>query len=514
MPSVPGGVTPPIAVIPPDTLTPTRPTVPSVPGGVTPPIAVIPPDTLTPTRPTVPSVPGGVTPPIAVIPPDTLTPTRPTVPSLPGGVTPPIAVIPPDTLTPTRPTVPSLPGGVTPPIAVIPPDTLTPTRPTVPSLPGGVTPPIAVIPPDTLTPGNPGGVTPPIGTLPPVTAVTPSGTATQPDRAPSQGALRPGVDCRDPSMPVTDPAAGQLPECREIRLDCPPDKCESPESDLAQMDVPLTPGRDFGVSTEWNAWTDVRSLSSHDARFGLDLSNVARNLTFGLDRRFGSDFVAGLSFTLQNSVTGGYNGFLSSTSTGVSIGPYVAYMITPNWAIDASLSYTRLYNKLGIAMLSGSYTSQSLGGSVDLHGQYDLGVVNVRPKVSGSFTRSFSDGYGMSGFLLGQNLNVPFPSSSYNVASFTVSNEFNRIFTTADGTQFMPYAEFGVQYDAIRVNDGQVLTGTLGYATPSAWTMTVRSGVRMLLSNAIQLDLTAGYLSLGQPGLDVVEARIHLSVSF
>ena len=75
------------------------------------------------------------------------------------------------------------------------------------------------------------------------------------------------------------------------------------------MEVPLTPGRDFGVVTEWNAWSDLRSLNSHDARFGLDLSNVARSATFGLDRRFGSDFVAGLSFTLLNSVTGGYNGY-------------------------------------------------------------------------------------------------------------------------------------------------------------------------------------------------------------
>jgi hypothetical protein len=392
---------------------------------------------------------------------------------------------------------------------------VTPSVPTLP--PTGVTPPIGTLPPTGVTPTVPvvPGVTPPIGTLPP-TSVTPTvpvvpGGATQPNRAPSQGALRPGIDCRDPRQPVTDPAVGRLPACQP---DCPPDQCQAPDVEEAQMEVPLTPGRDFGVVTEWNAWSDVRSLSSHDARFGLDLSNVARSATFGLDRRFGADFVAGLSFTLQNSVSGGYNGFLSSTSTGVSIGPYVAYMFSPNWAMDASLTYTRLSNKLGIASFSGSYMSQSIGGSASLHGQYDLGVVNVRPKVSGSFTRSYSDNYLMSGSLQGQNLGVPFPSSNYNVASFTASNEFNKVFTTAGGTQFMPYAEFGVQYDAIRVNEGVVLTGALGFATPSAWTMTVRSGVRMLLSNSIQIDLGAGYLSLGQPGLDVIDAKIHLSLSF
>jgi hypothetical protein len=64
--------------------------------------------------PTKPSLPGGVVPPIATLPPDTLTPTVPTKPSLPGGVMPPIAPLPPDPLTPT------VPGGVQPPIAVLP----------------------------------------------------------------------------------------------------------------------------------------------------------------------------------------------------------------------------------------------------------------------------------------------------------------------------------------------------------------------------------------------------------
>ena len=146
-------------------------------------------------------------------------------------------------------------------------------------------------------------------------------------------------------------------------------------------------------------------------------------------------------------------------------------------------------------MFSGSYMSQSLGGSITPHGQYDFGGVNVPPKVSASYTNSSSDSYTMPGSLLGQNLNVPFPSSNYNVASFTASNEFNKVLTTAGGSQFMPYAEFGVQYDAIRVDNGQVLTGALGFATPSACTMTVRSGVRMFLSNTIQIDLGTGYSS-------------------
>jgi hypothetical protein len=114
---------------------------PTLPGGVTPPIGTLPPTGAMPT------VPGGVTPPIGTLPPTGLMPTLPPAP--PGGV------------------MPTVPGGVTPPIGTLPPTGLMPT------VPGGVTPPIGTLPPTGVMPTVPGGVTPPIGTLPP-TGVMPT----------------------------------------------------------------------------------------------------------------------------------------------------------------------------------------------------------------------------------------------------------------------------------------------------------------------------------------------------
>lgn len=88
MPTVPGGVTPPIATLPPVGVMPT------VPGGVTPPIGTLPPSGVTP------GVPGGVTPPIATLPPSGVTP------GAPSGVTPPIATLPPQSGTTTTRSAP------------------------------------------------------------------------------------------------------------------------------------------------------------------------------------------------------------------------------------------------------------------------------------------------------------------------------------------------------------------------------------------------------------------------
>ncbi|MEH6614861.1 autotransporter outer membrane beta-barrel domain-containing protein [Pseudomonas marincola] len=115
-PSLPMGVTPPIATLPPTGLTPTAP------GAVVPPTGTLPPTGITP------SVPMGVTPPIATLPPTGLTPTAP------GAVIPPAGTLPP-----TTGITPSVPMGVTPPIATLPPTDLTPTAPgNNASLPDGI----------------------------------------------------------------------------------------------------------------------------------------------------------------------------------------------------------------------------------------------------------------------------------------------------------------------------------------------------------------------------------------
>ena len=78
----------------------------------------------------------------------------------------------------------------------------------------------------------------------------------------------------------------------------------------------------------------------------------------------------------------------------------------------------------------------------------------------------------------------------------------------------MPFAELGANYEFERPNGGQILTGDLKEATPSPWSVSLRGGARMLLTNALQLEASAGYLSFGQDGLDIWEGKLHLSYAF
>ncbi|GAU86063.1 hypothetical protein BIWAKO_06011 [Bosea sp. BIWAKO-01] len=569
-PALPGGIAPPIATLPPTGVMPTQPggvappigalppasgLTPALPGGIAPPIATLPPTGVMPTLPggvappigavppasgLTPTLPGGIAPPIATLPPAGVMPTLPggvappigalppasgLTPALPGGIAPPIATLPPAGVMPTQPggvappigalppasgLTPALPGGIAPPIATLPPTGVMPTQP------GGVAPPIGVVPPASgLTPERPGGVTPPVAALPPASArPEPSGgggVAGRQTRASARlRAPVPEQNCLDPRIAERlDPAerAGRT-ICRDAEPTVAPDyRGPSPI-------VPITTGRDLGPPSQWNAWTDTRAIATSDQRHGLDVKSLLGSFVFGVDRSITEDTVAGLSISLEGSRTRGFDGFMKARSNGVTAGPYVAYRLSPNWAIDASLTYGAYENTLELSVLEGSYLSQRIAGSVTLHGQYTLGEVFLRPKAVVTYSNNFSDAYRLSGRLLNIPINLRMPDANFNYGLVQTTLEISRLVTLSEGTAFIPYFEVGAQYEFDRPDGGQILTGDLSLATPSRWSYSARGGVRALISSSVQVEASAGYLSFGQQGLDVWEGRLNLSYRF
>jgi len=459
----------------PEGLMPTRPPIGGLFPGFGPPTGLM------------PTLPGGVQPPIATLPPTGITP------GLPGGVQPPIATLPPTGITP------GLPGGVQPPIATLPPTGITP------GLPGGVQPPIATLPPTGTKPGLPGGVKPPIGTLPPGSVIPPvDGSVVRlADGTLVRSVAGTPQRCIDPRTP---PSSGEAnwPIC--------------PAEILAEADrnaeVPLTQGRDLGEPTLWNAWVQPLYVQVSDGRYGLDMDTQLGSVTFGLDRRFGDNVVLGSSFAYQNSATDGFGDLLQADSSGFSISPYLAVRMSPHWAVDASVSYGQYDNTLKLSVLEGNYDSQQWSGNITAHGQYTLGEYFVRPKASLTYSYINSDGYDLKGNVVGLPINVAFPEDSFNFGIVEASTELSRIFVFDNGATVMPFAEIGATYAFDQPNDGQILTGDLELAAPSAWSGTLRAGARMLISNSVQVEASGGYLSIGQSGLDIWEGKLQVSVGF
>ncbi|MBU8977504.1 autotransporter domain-containing protein [Lysobacter sp. MMG2] len=515
MPTIPGRVAPPIATLPPSGVMPT------VPGGVAPPIATLPP------RGVMPTMPGGVAPPIAMLPPS----------GVPGGVAPPVATLPPGGAMPARPALPSappsgvmpaLPGGVAPPVATLPPTGAMPT------MPGGVAPPIATLPPSGLTPGVPttsppavtptlpGGVTPPVATLPPTglspaAPVPPTGTIPSVPTAPMTPV--PAID--DTTLArreALDEAAATCAQwTRDGRERDVEDYCDRITAEQAQsgfgQSVPITPGREFATPTRWNLWFDGRALDTSDERHGLDTDGSGSYFTLGADRRYDNDVVAGLLVSYETNESNGFDGNLRQETDGYGIGAYIAQALSPRWAMDASAVHAWLSNDTRIAVLDGSYDSTRVSLALNTTGQYQAGEFTLRPKFTLSYSHYDNDAHPLSGVVFDTPIALQVAQDSFDNGTIEGHLEVSRTVHTASSI-VIPYGELGASYAFIRPQDGGILTSDLRLASTSAWLGSMRVGARALVSQAMFVEASAGYLSLGQSDNDVWEFRLFLSWAF
>jgi hypothetical protein len=435
-----------------------------------------------------PELPIGVKPPIGTLPPTGLMPT------LPGGVKPPIGTLPPTGLMPT------LPGGVKPPIGTLPPTGLMPT------LPGGVKPPIGTLPPTGLMPTLPGGVKPPIGTLPP-TGVTPELPTTQ----------SPGENREAKNATV-------IPR-QETRLACPESVRDFDEANRVNCvfagpstQVPLTAGRDFqlGEAALWNTWLDARYFNTTDERDNLDIDGNSNAITLGGDRSIGEsgDVALGMMLSLLNGRTDGFSGSYATQIDGISAGPYLGYRLSANWSLDTTLSYGQSNTDLDIVELKGSFDSAQYVISSTATGQYAYDETYLRPKFTLSYAYNRNDAYDVSGKIANQTIRWNVDNDTVETAAAESLLEVNQMVRLQSGKVLVPYVEVGLRYDIKQPNDGEIVGGDLQAESVSRWTGTLRLGNRFYVSNATYIELSAGYLSFAQNGLDVWEGRFYLSHLF
>ncbi|MGY3892468.1 autotransporter domain-containing protein [Aeromonas enterica] len=368
-------------------------------------------------------------------------------------------------------------------------------------------PPDGILPPTGVMPTRPGGVQPPIGTLPP-------------------GELLPNPGLPQPLVPVSPPAvvgAGQQASERALndrvlcvmadeRAQLPPEQrdqypdCPFTRSDLAAQAQPAV--------RKWSLWGDEVYYDISDHREGADVSGSTNVFSLGADTRLNPELSVGFIVSRVDSKVDSFNGGMRLAAGGYNIGPYLVYQASERWMLDATLMYGWMDNEQDLLFLSGDYGSRSLSGSLGTTGQYFWEQLSVRPRLALNYSHSNSEGYPLQGDYQGLALKLDRESDSYNQGNLIGSVEFSRIYHTSGGLPLMPYGELGVDYGFERPNDGYILTGNLDSARTEPLSGTVRLGLRTLLDGSTTLTTSAGYLSLGQGGLNIWEWRINLSKPF
>ena len=279
--------------------------------------------------------------------------------------------------------------------------------------------------------------------------------------------------------------------------------------------VPLTEGRDLVSESAWNGWVDLHHIDSADRRNGLDVDSATGGFTVGADRMFGPDFVAGLSLSLERGHSDSFDGDLTTRTQGYLVGPYVAYRLSDHWAVDAGVALGRYRNDSKLDVLSGSYDASRYTLAFNANGQYEAGPALVRPRFSAYFARTRGADHVLQGMVEGAAVTLCMPQTRSDYGMVEGSAELTQVFMVSDGKHVVaPYARLALRYEFVRANDGEFTGGDLSTAQAEPWGGSLRVGLRTLASRSTMIEAEAVYLSLGQPGLDVWEARLDFSHAF
>jgi outer membrane autotransporter protein len=295
----------------------------------------------------------------------------------------------------------------------------------------------------------------------------------------------------------------------EASSDCDYVAAEQARTGFGQS-VPVTPGREFAVPTRWNLWFDGRALDTSDHRHGLDMDGSGNYFTLGADRRHDNDVVVGALVSYESNESNGFDGNLRQETEGYGLGAYLAQPLSQRWAMDVSLVYAWLSNDSRVAVLDGSYDSTRVSLALNTTGQYQAGEFTLRPKFNLSYSHYDNDAYDLSGAVFDTPITLQVARDSFDNGTIEGLLEVSRTFHTGSGV-VIPYGEIGANYAFIRPQDGGILTSDLRLASTSAWLGSLRVGARALVSQAMFVEASAGYLSLGQDDNDVWEFRLFLS---
>lgn len=200
----------------------------------------------------------------------------------------------------------------------------------------------------------------------------------------------------------------------------------------------------------WAQGTYV-NIDKKEAFLGMD--GDVYNLVGGIDYKFNSRGVVGVSLGYENIDldTKFNNGTFEGN--GYTIAPYVGYALTPNWSVDLTAGYTWLdydVSRNG-GSVNGSYEATRWFTAANVTGNFAIDRWRVSPKVGLSYMEEESDAYRETG---ASTANVDGSTIKFGRASAGVKVGYAF-------QNFLPYAKLTGEYDfekpdAVLKSNGQM----------------------------------------------------------
>jgi hypothetical protein len=347
---------------------------------------------------------------------------------------------------------------------------------------------------------------PPTGVMPelPIDPSPPAGIV-RPEVGGSEGAARLSV-----VIAPTHPCAGRVDESGSSDT-AQLGPCAGP-AETQDKQVPLTPGRDLVAESPWNAWIDTRYLTIKDQRGLFENKTRSGTITVGTDRQVGDGLVAGGMLSLIQADNERFAGYVTQDTSGFMVGPYLSYRLSREWSIFASAMIGSQRDEHQVVNLSGDSSAMLYSLTANTQGQYEVAPETfLRPKLGVSYQHNATRAFGLSGRVLGREVQVDLAGQNTDSLIADASLEANTILHGEKDRLFVPFVEAGIRYTRLWPEaSGSALTAVSGVD----WQGILRVGGRALLGQTTQIEINASYQSIGVSDLDIWEAGFFLSHAF
>jgi outer membrane autotransporter protein len=257
-------------------------------------------------------------------------------------------------------------------------------------------------------------------------------------------------------------------------------------------------------------------VSADDGRYGRDFYGRLADVYAGLDYRISGDALIGIAMGGEFWDASDFGGTLRSSVDTFVIGPYGAWRLTDWLMVDSWFGYARGSQSITLAFLEGDRTIDTVFVSLNMTAQAWVDGFRIRPKVSAYAANANAGGFSFVAppSVIGTSFAIPVSSSSDGIALAEASVEIAYPMRVNDSVVVTPTLRPGATVATNRANGGRVVTGELDVTTPAQVYGSIRVGLQVNVGNRTAVDLSAGYMSIGQPGLDLWSGRIAVNVAF
>ena len=220
------------------------------------------------------------------------------------------------------------------------------------------------------------------------------------------------------------------------------------------------------TDTRWGVWGNASGsyLQNNNPAFAFKGPSVVA--VAGIDYILDRQWILGLSAGYTHADLSLSPLSITRTANGGLVGPYAAYIINPNWSIDALVNWTSLSNNLGapLPFPSGSYHSSRWTGASNLN---YFGIYNgIKLTGSGGYAYTWEGG----------NTNAVLPSSLANNVRYGAIRLRGE--AAYDFGAWEPYVPLTFEYETTTPADGTSRAALIpGVGLRYRWSDTLTGGL-------------------------------------